>query len=252
MQCEHTDASRHNLPERVGQVIRSIPQRESLTVEFKSDVVRLSDKDLVAAVVCLANTDGGELYVGVEDDGQITGLHKDHLSFSSVAALIANRTVPPLTVRAEVLMADGLLDYSALPVLAATSDDFDPLERERLRQCIERCGGDQSLISLTDDEMVGALGLVRREAGRMVPTVAGLLILGRESVLREHLPTHELAFQVLQFARAHGRITRKDAATLCRIGSNQASRLLRKLKSENKLQQEGQGRAVIYVVPPHE
>ena len=248
MQCEHTDASLQQLPERVGQVIRSIPQRESLTVEFKSDVNRLPDKELVAAVVCLANTDGGELYVGVEDDGQITGLHKGHLPFSSVAALIANRTVPPLTVRAEVLMVDGLsvgrltvpkarqlvatsegllqrrrlkldgtpecgplypheisqrqsdlglLDYSALPVLAATSEDFDPLERERLRQCIERYGGDQSLISLTDDELVGALGLVRREAGRMVPTVAGLLILGRESVLREHLPTHELAFQVL-------------------------------------------------------
>jgi ATP-dependent DNA helicase RecG len=52
---------------------------------------------------------------------------------------------------------------------------------------------------------------------------------------------------VLQYARAHGRITRKDAATLCRISANQASRLLRKLRSENKLQQEGQGRAVIYV-----
>jgi hypothetical protein len=30
-----------------------------------------------------------------------------------------------------------------------------------------------------------------------VPTVAGLLILGREAALREHLPTHEVAFQVL-------------------------------------------------------
>jgi ATP-dependent DNA helicase RecG len=57
---------------------------------------------------------------------------------------------------------------------------------------------------------------------------------------------------VLQCARAHGRITRKDAAMLCRIGSNQASRLLRKLRSENRLQQEGQGRAVIGVVPPRE
>jgi len=28
--------------------------------------------------------------------------------------------------------------------------------------------------------------------------VAGLLILGREAALREHLPTHEVAFQVLE------------------------------------------------------
>ena len=29
-------------------------------------------------------------------------------------------------------------------------------------------------------------------------TVSGLLILGRESTIREHLPTHEVAFQVLE------------------------------------------------------
>jgi hypothetical protein len=38
-----------------------IPARESLTVEFKSDRARLSDRDLVEAIVCLANGDGGEL-----------------------------------------------------------------------------------------------------------------------------------------------------------------------------------------------
>jgi ATP-dependent DNA helicase RecG len=57
---------------------------------------------------------------------------------------------------------------------------------------------------------------------------------------------------VLQYARVHGRITRKEAATLCRINENQASRLLRKLRSENNFQQEGQGRSVICVVPPRE
>jgi ATP-dependent DNA helicase RecG len=42
-----------------------IPQTESLTVEFKSDRKRLPDRDLVEAVVCLANTDGGDIYLGV-------------------------------------------------------------------------------------------------------------------------------------------------------------------------------------------
>lgn len=228
---------------------RAIPERESLTVEFKSDRPRLSDTELVIAVVCLANTEGGELYVGVEDDGRVSGLHPEHLNFPSVAALIGNRTVPPLSVRAEIFHQDGLpvgrlivpkarqlvatsngllqrrrmkldgtpecgplfpheisqrqsdlgiLDYSALPVSMASLTDFDPLERERLRQCVERYGGDRSLIGLADDELIGSLGLVRREEGRLVPTVAGLLILGKEAALREHLPTHEVAFQVLE------------------------------------------------------
>ncbi|MGB8688865.1 MAG: ATP-binding protein [Microcoleus sp.] len=51
-------------------------------------------------VVCLANTDGGSIYLGVEDDGQITGLHPQHQNLSTKAAMIGNRTNPPVSVRA--------------------------------------------------------------------------------------------------------------------------------------------------------
>ena len=37
----------------------SIPPRETLTVEFKSDRKRLPDHDLVEAVCCLAHAEGG-------------------------------------------------------------------------------------------------------------------------------------------------------------------------------------------------
>ncbi len=227
---------------------RTIPRHESLTVEFKSDLKRLPDAELVAAVVCLANSDGGEIYVGVESDGRVTGLHPEHQSLSSLAAMIANRTNPPVSVRVSGLQEEGhliarievprslrlvatsegliqrrrvqadgtpqcvpfyphefasrqsdlgLLDYSALPVVGASPADFDPLERERLRQMVERYGGDRNLLALSDTELDGALGLVRREGSQLTPTVGGLLILGREASLREHLPTHEAAFQVL-------------------------------------------------------
>ena len=46
---------------------------ETLTVEFKSDVNRLPDRDLVAAVVAMANTEGDLILLGVEDDGTVTG-----------------------------------------------------------------------------------------------------------------------------------------------------------------------------------
>jgi ATP-dependent DNA helicase RecG len=228
--------------------MRTIPQQESLTVEFKSDQARLNDRDLVAAVVCLANTDGGLLYLGVEDNGTITGLHAERQSPANLTALIANRTNPPVSVRVTILQEEGqrvaaievpkstrlvatsdgllqrrrlkadgtpqcvpfyphefasrqsdlgLLDHSSMPVAGATQADFDPLERERLRQMIQRYGGDSLLLGLTDEELDGALGLLRTVEGQKVPTVAGLLLLGRESALRDHLPTHEAAFQVL-------------------------------------------------------
>lgn len=34
-----------------------------------SDRARLPDNELVEALACLVNTDGGELWLGVEDDG---------------------------------------------------------------------------------------------------------------------------------------------------------------------------------------
>ena len=58
---------------------------ESLTTEFKSDLSKLPDNDLVAAIVGLANTQGGYLIVGIEDNGKITGLHKKHQNMQGLA-----------------------------------------------------------------------------------------------------------------------------------------------------------------------
>ena len=77
--------------------------KEDLQNEFKSDIKKLSDDALVDAVVALANTAGGKLYLGVEDDGEITGLHKEHKNITTLAALIANRTVPPIAVETEII-----------------------------------------------------------------------------------------------------------------------------------------------------
>lgn len=87
--------------------MRTIPEKESLTIEFKSDLKKLSDRDLMDAVIGMANTDGGVLYLGVEDNGDITGIHKQHADEVGVAALIANKTVPSVAVRAEIITEDG-------------------------------------------------------------------------------------------------------------------------------------------------
>jgi ATP-dependent DNA helicase RecG len=80
-----------------------IPSKETLTVEFKSDRKKLSDNDLLEAVIGMTNTMGGELYLGVEDDGSITGVHTSHMDINGIVALIANMTVPTVSVRAEII-----------------------------------------------------------------------------------------------------------------------------------------------------
>jgi len=53
---------------------RPLPPAESLIVEFKSDRKRLPDAELIEAVVCLANAEGGESDEAV--DGQLAALRE--------------------------------------------------------------------------------------------------------------------------------------------------------------------------------
>lgn len=88
--------------------MRTIPEKESLIIEFKSDLKLLPDSELVEAIIGMTNTDGGTLYLGVEDNGDITGVNKKHADEIGVAALIANKTVPSLAVRAEIISEENM------------------------------------------------------------------------------------------------------------------------------------------------
>lgn len=76
---------------------------ESLTVEFKGESRRaLSDREIYENVVGLANSDGGVLLVGIEDDGRITGAKPRHGSSTDATRLqaaIFNNTAPPINTR---------------------------------------------------------------------------------------------------------------------------------------------------------
>jgi ATP-dependent DNA helicase RecG len=91
----------------------------------------------------------------------------------------------------------GLLDFSAQEMEDFTFDDLDPLEFERLRQMVSNLRGDRALLELSDQELAQALRLVETHGKRLVPNVAGVLLLGRLSALRKAIPTHQVNFQVL-------------------------------------------------------
>ncbi len=57
-----------------------LPDKETLNIEFKSDLKTYGDRDLLEALVAFANTEGGDLYLGIEDSGEVTGSHNDHLN----------------------------------------------------------------------------------------------------------------------------------------------------------------------------
>ncbi|WP_455264788.1 RNA-binding domain-containing protein [Phascolarctobacterium sp.] len=227
-----------------------LPKKETLEIEFKSDVKRYPDKDIIEAVSAMANTNGGILYLGVEDNGIVTGLHKSHMDAIGLVALIANNTIPSVSVRAEIvienqhnvmkiatpmsravvstssgkilkrrLKLDGspeavpmyayeitsrlselsLLDVSAQPIAGATLDDFDPLQLNRLKEIIRsNPGGEKTLLELTDEELEFALRLISKDGDKLIPTMTGLLLLGKSDSLARLVPTAKATFQVLE------------------------------------------------------
>lgn len=103
---------------------------ESLTVEFKGEERKpLNDRDVVEAVVCLANAEGGLLLVGVESDRRVTGARPRHgrqTELNKLQALIRSRTVPGLEVSVvSVATPQGAVLCLSVPrsaTVVATSD----------------------------------------------------------------------------------------------------------------------------------
>ena len=227
------------------------PKKETLQIEFKSDPVGgLSDKSVADAVVGLANAQGGVLYIGIDDNGTISGLRSEKWrNPKKAAAFISNYTVPPLLVETDLVPAEkdrwvltikvpkaqglcatrdgkvlrrrikvdgrpenipmfpqeysgrlselGLLDYSAQVLPESSYADIDAQERNRLRKIIRANRGESALLELADEDLDKALGVVRAIDGKLRPTVAGLLLLGKKESIATLLPTSKVAFQVL-------------------------------------------------------
>lgn len=227
------------------------PKKETLQIEFKSDPVGgLSDKSVADAVVGLANAQGGVLYIGIDDNGTISGLRSEKWrNPKKAAAFISNYTVPPLLVETDLVPAEkdrwvltikvpkaqglcatrdgkvlrrrikvdgrpknipmfpqeysgrlselGLLDYSAQVLPESSCADIDAQERNRLRKLIRVNRSESALLELADEDLDKALGVVRAVDGKLRPTVAGLLLLGKKESIATLLPTSKVAFQVL-------------------------------------------------------
>ena len=107
--------------------------KEDLHNEFKSDRNKISDTDIIDVVIAFANTDGGNLYIGVEDDGEITGLHPTHKDAVQLAAFIANKTVPPVTVQVEKEDDDSFVKVLVPKCRSIVASSSGKLLRRRIK-----------------------------------------------------------------------------------------------------------------------
>ncbi len=84
-----------------------ISRGETLEVEFKGEERGpLNDRAIYEQVVCFANSEGGTLLIGVEDDGRVTGARPRHGTTtepSKLQAAIFNNTEPRINTRVSVV-----------------------------------------------------------------------------------------------------------------------------------------------------
>jgi hypothetical protein len=146
----------------------------------------------------------------------VTGLHPEHRDVTSLAAMIANRTVPPLSVRASALNHEGKpvvrIEVARSERLIASSDGT--LQRRRsladgTPECVpfpRRGAGGRNLISadplppgtVYTASVVAAYSILRKASPQ-----PGLLILGDMSIQGNIKPVRSLV-EPLQVAMDNG------------------------------------------------
>jgi ATP-dependent DNA helicase RecG len=106
--------------------MRPFPQQETLQHEFKSDLRKLPLRTLLEAVICMANGPGGNIYLGVEDDGSISGLHPSHRNLKRLQRLVCHYTRPQLHIQVRPMIVDYLviacIEVPVSPTPIATLD----------------------------------------------------------------------------------------------------------------------------------
>lgn len=89
-------------------LLLAIAAGEGPRQEFK----RLIDnaESVAGEIVAFANSDGGTLYIGVEDDGRIVGLDNPETNFQTLTHLCRDRCIPPVSPIIEQFdLADGMI-----------------------------------------------------------------------------------------------------------------------------------------------
>lgn len=174
--------------------------------------------DVAETLSAMANADGGELVIGVEDDGEVTGVDQPEDELALIKAAARDRCLPPVDYRCEVANRDGLLllhfsvewspfvhDLTDGRTLLRARDqnmpfsqaDVAALKATKAQGLVERqypagaslADVDLGLVDELRDRLrpaasaeaiLASYGLVESRGGHAIPNLACLLLFGRD------------------------------------------------------------------------
>jgi len=116
------------LPDPPSSTIRRVSRREvhnylidgeGLTVEFKRQFT--SPEKIAKEMIALANTKGGVILFGVNDDGSVVGVESEKSELSEIEHTAQFLVEPPLEIRCDVVRWDGQNDVVVVTIPESTN-----------------------------------------------------------------------------------------------------------------------------------
>jgi len=86
-------------------IIDLLQQGENASVEFKEALVR--PESIAKEMVAFANTQGGNLLIGISDDGSVKGVQEDKNYEEFFSNIARNNIIPALDVATDILIYDN-------------------------------------------------------------------------------------------------------------------------------------------------
>lgn len=117
------------------------------------------------------------------------GLDKGSYRRSSTSSVQMQPEEVRALIQAQVELRE---DFTARLVSTLPDEWYDPVEIERLRRILRASRPGAELDRLPSDQLLLKLQLTEVSGDREVPTIAGLLLLGKEQYLRLHATEHEI------------------------------------------------------------
>lgn len=179
-------------------------QGESVAVEFKRTVE--SAEKIAKTLVAFANTRGGTLLVGVEDDGSITGIASE--------------------LREMTLIEEAAISFCEPPIVISYQSVWQGIEQVLLIAIAESAGKPHYVVENSGERVAYV-----RAGNASVPAsknTVSLLNAGVSANLQTWLQNKN-ARTLLTYLKQHQSITVKKFAKLVNISESRAAKLLREL-----------------------
>jgi len=192
------------------ELLELIEGGENLTCEFKRKFS--TTEKIVREMIAFANTKGGHLLIGVDDDKEIFGVESEKAEAELIYDAAKNFCEPPLNIKIDYVEVKG----KEVVVVEVFESENKP---HRIQDYLDELDVNKSVVTIrVNDKSVQA----SKEMIRLLKSQSSKLSLKKYSI-----GSNEKA--VFEFLNKYERITVKDLSSYVNISERRASRTLVKL-----------------------